>query len=426
MTTHTPVRAVSQNGEAAGTCDLDATRALPDWGAGLGIKTYGELEVDAGCHAHTTETVHVGPFLRWLDQRIETHGRQQTILDLGWNESDERRLHRWRFENVHPYVPVAGIEDALDHAGVRLVEVYPETEVGQVSTTWCPTCKDAVIVDESLVCPWCDAVTETSVSLTFHHATVGKLQYTLTPEQRRQSALKRSRKMRYLTDEDIELARCLYQDQAMTMRQVADELWRQGRGRKHTRPQRVEEALRRAFRRRGYATRNTAESNAGVCFRGKLCEGTKRNGKPCEQSATTGSRYCFQHDPDLAADRERRAHMARMRAKRAWVGKQLPMEPFVTWLTRRKQELALPVEQRRFRDRDESLTRLSAATGIDPSTLIRWMRYESSKAKPKQLITVAKVGEVLAHDGTTTLDELYRPATVTRLPETREQLPAAA
>ena len=105
-----------------------------------------------------------------------------------------------------------------------------------------------------------------------------------------------------------------------------------------------------------------------------------------------------------------------MRAKRAWVGKQLPMEPFVTWLTRRKQELALPVEQRRFRDRDESLTRLSAATGIDPSTLIKWMRYESSKGKPKQLITVAKVGEVLAHDGTTTLDELYRPATVTRLP----------
>jgi hypothetical protein len=426
MTTHTPVRAVRQNGEAAGTCDIDATRALPDWGAGLGIKTYGELEVDAGCHAHTTETVHVGPFLRWLDERIAAHGRQQTILDLGWNESDERRLHRWRFENVLPYVPVAGIEDALHRAGARLVEVYPETDVGEVLTTWCPKCKDAVIVDESLVCPWCDTVTETSVSLTFHHATVGKLRYTLTPEQRRQSALKRSRKMRYLTDEDIELARSLYQDQAMTMRQAADELWRQGRGRKHTSPERVEEALRRAFRRRGYATRTTAQSNAGVRFRGKLCEGTRRNGKPCEQSATSGSRYCFQHDPDLAAVRERRAHLARMRAKRAWVGKQIPMEPFVAWLTRRKQELALPVEQRRFRDRDESLTRLSAATGIDPSTLIKWMRYQSSKGTPKQLITPAKVREVLAHDATTTLDELYRSATVTRLRETREQLPAAA
>ena len=46
--------------------------------------------------------------------------------------SDERRLHRWRFENVLPYVPVAGIEDALHHAGVRLVEVYPETDVGEV------------------------------------------------------------------------------------------------------------------------------------------------------------------------------------------------------------------------------------------------------------------------------------------------------
>ena len=426
MTTQTPVRAASQDAEDCDTCDIDATRARPDWGAGLGIKTYGELKVDAGGAAFSTETVHVGPFLRWLDERFETHGRQQTILDLGWSDSDERRLHRWRFENLLPYVPVAVVEDALHHAGARLVEVYPETDVGDVTTTWCPTCKDAVVVDDSLVCAWCDTLTQTSVEVTLHHATLGKLQYTLTPEQHSQSALKRSKKARYLTDEDIDLARALYQDQAMTMRRVAEELWRQGRGRKHTSPQRVEEALRRAFRRWGYATRSAAQSNAGIRFRGKLCAGTKRNGKPCGQSATNGSRYCFQHDPDLEVARERNAHLARMRAKRAWVGKQLPMQPLVAWLAARKQQLALPVEQRRFRNRDESLTRLSAATGIDPSTLTKWMRFESSTGRPKQLITVAKVKEILAADATTTLDELYPPASVTRLPEAHRQLPAAA
>ncbi len=323
-------------------------------------------------------------------------------------------------------MPVAGIEDALHRAGVRLVEVYPETDVGEVFTGWCPTCNEAVTVQADMICAWCDTPTRSSVGHVFHHATKGAIRYKLTPEQQQISARKRSRKMRYLSDEDLELALTLYQDSKLSMRQVAERLWREGRGHRHTCVERVEEALRRAFRRHGYATRSTAESNAGILFRGKLCEGTKRNGKPCEQSATGGSRYCFQHDPDLAAVRERRTHMARLRAKRAWVGKQLPMEPFVAWLTRRKQELALPVEQRRFRDRDESLTRLSAATGIDPSTLIKWMRYQSSKGTPKQLITPAKEREVLEHDGTTTLDELYRPTTVTRLPETREQLPAAA
>lgn len=161
MATHTPVRVVSQGGGDADTCDTYAARARPDWGAGLGIKTYGDLEVDTGRHARTTEIVHLGPFLRWLDRRFETHGRQQTIFDLGWNKSDERRLHRWRFANVLPFVPVATIEDALHHAGVRLVEVYPETDVGEVSTTWCPKCKDAVVVDEGLICPWCDTPTAT-------------------------------------------------------------------------------------------------------------------------------------------------------------------------------------------------------------------------------------------------------------------------
>ena len=113
-----------------------------------------------------------------------------------------------------------------------------------------------------------------------------------------------------------------------------------------------------------------------------------------------------------------------MRAKRSWVGKQLPMQPFVEWLCARKVELALPVQERRYLDRDESLSRLSKATGIDPSTLIKWMRYESSKGQPKNLITPEKISEVLAKDGTSTLEALYPAAEVIHL--TSSQTPRLA
>jgi hypothetical protein len=221
--------------------------------------------------------------------------------------------------------------------------------------------------------------------------------------------------MRYLSDEDLELAQSLYQEKKLSMRRVAERLWEEGHGHRHTSVERVEEALRRAFRRHGYATRTTAQSNAGILFRGKLCEGKKKSGEPCGQSASEGSRFCAGHDPDREADRKRRAHLASMRAKRSWVGKQLPMQPFVEWLCARKAELALPVHERRYPKRDESLSRLGKATGIDPSTLIKWMRYENSKGQPKLLITPEKIREVLASDGTTTLEALYPDAEVIHL-----------
>jgi len=72
-----------------------------------------------------------------------------------------------------------------------------------------------------------------------------------------------------------------------------------------------------------------------------------------------------------------------------------------------RSELALPPEQRRFCDRDESLARLSRSTGIDASTLVKWMTGRDSKGKPKTKVTATKVREVLAHDKTTTLEQLY-------------------
>jgi hypothetical protein len=53
------------------------------------------------------------------------------------------------------------------------------------------------------------------------------------------------------------------------------------------------------------------------------------------------------------------------------------------------------------------MTRLSQATGIDKSTLGKWMRFTSSKGAPKHTITESKVREVLERDGTTTFEALY-------------------
>lgn len=320
----------------------------PEWGSGLGIQRFGDLDVDRGPHPEDMEVVHVGPFLRWLERLIVSRGHHGAMVDVGWGESEERRLHRWRFTNSHPWVPANNVEDALNSAGLRLVDLYPETDIGDVKTTWCPTCRDEVIVDAGLVCPWCDTVTERSVTQTLHHRTRGRIEYTLTPEQRAESARKRSSKARYLTDDDLKLARALYQDERLTMKHVALRMWQRDRGRRYASPERLEEALRRAFRRYGYATRTTRESNKGVLFRGALCQGTTSKGKPCCQSAARGSRYCFNHDPDRAIERKRRAHMEKMRVQRKWVGKQVPMKPFVGWLQRRKRELALPAGERRF------------------------------------------------------------------------------
>lgn len=397
----------------------------PKWGVGEGITTWGALGFDpTGTYNADSEVIHVGPFLRWMDEQIDRHDLGRALLDVGWDAAGERRWRRWRSESVHPYVHVAEIEDALHRAGVRLVEIYPETDIGEVFTGWCPTCKDISTVDATWRCPWCDTLTASKVTRRMTHVSSGDIEYELTPEQHQKASQKRSQ--RYLTDEDLALARALYQDQKMTMSQVAQELWSQERGRRHTNVVRVEEALRRSFRRAGYATRTTKESNAGVLFRGKLCEATKRNGEQCSQSARKESRFCVWHDPETEAASKRRGQLAAMRAKREWVGRQLPMEPFVAWLTERKRQLALPPEKRRYPNRDESLVRLSRATGIDASTLIKWMRFENSKREPKHLITPKKVQEVLDHDGTTTFQAVYPSAPVLQLHQPQPDLAAAA
>lgn len=162
MSTQTSVRSPRPHAATVMTTDRinnDPSRHPPDWGVGLGIHRQGDLHLTSRYPADT-EVVHIGPFLRWLDDLIRREGQQAAMLHLGWGKNQERRARRWRFENTHPWVRARDIEDALDHADLRLADVYPETDVGEVFTTWCPTCRDSVIVDTTLVCPWCDGHTE--------------------------------------------------------------------------------------------------------------------------------------------------------------------------------------------------------------------------------------------------------------------------
>ena len=212
---------------------------------------------------------------------------------------------------------------------------------------------------------------------------------------------------RKVSDDVGELAWALYRDEHLSVCEIARAILPSGLT-THASAEQLEGALRRYFRQQGYQTRSVAETLKGRACRAEItcCETTAR-GRPCQGNPIKGSRYCWQHHPDYAANRKAAAHLERMRQSRRWVTELVPMEPFVAWLRQRRSELALPPDQRRFKDRDEGLARLSEATGISASTLGKWMRFLSSKSTPKRTITRSKVKEVLERDGTTTFAELY-------------------
>lgn len=204
----------------------------------------------------------------------------------------------------------------------------------------------------------------------------------------------------------LDLATTLYVDERLSVGEVAQAIFAAGMT-THTNVDRLQEGLRRAMRRAGVPMRTTAETLAGrVCRTTEHCAATTQRGRPCGGNVVRDG-WCWQHHPDYQQNREALAHMERMRQNRRWVADLVPLAPFVAWLEQRKRELIPPPAQQRFRDRDGSLTRLSVATGVDASTLIKWMSFRNSKGKPKDTITARKVREVLEHDGTTTFEEIY-------------------
>ena len=264
---------------------------------------------------------------------------------------------------------------------------------------WCSACCAAVTPTDGR-CPACSTETSATVANQLRHAQTGEL---LVWHETAAARAARYEKLaaihRKIPDDVVDLAWALYNEHGGSVREAADAIFASGLT-SHKKPERLAEGLRRAFRKRGYRMRTTAQTLTGRACRAEVtCKGTTQHGARCQGNPVSGSEYCWQHDPAYKANRDAIAHMERMRQRRRWVAELVPLQPLVAWLERRRGELALPPEQRRWANRDESLMRLSEATGIDASTLLKWMRFQSSKGKPKHSITRSKVEEILMHDG---------------------------
>lgn len=88
------------------------------------------------------KVVPVKPFLDWFDSR-ETYLESEygdregsnsgsmwrVLAEIGWPETaGSRRIYRLRHESVTGMIDRDAVEDALDHAGVFMWEVYPDVE----------------------------------------------------------------------------------------------------------------------------------------------------------------------------------------------------------------------------------------------------------------------------------------------------------
>jgi len=273
------------------------------------------------------------------------------------------------------------------------------------SPEWCTSCRCAVAPRDGR-CPSCATETQETVTNQFVHATGQVIVWQETAAARAARYEKVGAGNRKIPEQVVDLAWALYNDEQLSVGEAAQAIFAAGLT-SHAKAVRLAEGLRRYFRKRGYPMRTTAQTLKGRACRAPItCTALTRRGTRCNGNPVDGSDVCWQHHPDYDR-RDAIAHLERMRQNRRWVSELVPLAPLVAWLKRRRSELAVPLEQRRFANRDESLTRLSAATGIDASTLIKWMRFESSKGNPKRTVTRSKVQQVLEHDATTTFAAVY-------------------
>ena len=113
---------------------------------------------------------------------------------------------------------------------------------------------------------------------------------------------------RKVSDDVGELAWALYRDEHLSVCEIARAILPSGLT-THASAEQLEGALRRYFRQQGYQTRSVAETLKGRACRAEItcCETTAR-GRPCQGNPIKGSRYCWQHHPDYAANRKAAAH----------------------------------------------------------------------------------------------------------------------
>ncbi len=135
---------------------------------------------------HIGEQIPAQPFVDWLNDRYARYraahehmwhmsGRtdpdavlplsplKRLAADLGWGGlAADRIVYRYRHGRDGMDRPTetfrrATVEDALEHAGLRLEDVYPEFAVDVVlePDAFCGLCREMVTPIDG-VCPWCD------------------------------------------------------------------------------------------------------------------------------------------------------------------------------------------------------------------------------------------------------------------------------
>lgn len=367
------------------------------------------------------ERVPFEPFREWLCEAVERYeSPEQAAGAMGIGGSQLRRWLKGEVGSADGTISLAVVDHILTHTGssTLLAELYPPAEGDDGDHhAWCPACREDVPIMNGL-CLWCDAQTEAVLVNRFrqasgrgHHDATRICTWTETPEQRRRRYEKIAAANRKIDDDTLAIAVRLYQEEGLTMRQVAERLFD---GVPHMKVERFEEGLRRLFRSRGYAMRTTAESLSGrLCRTQKRCAAHNNRGRRCGGNVVRrpdGSYgdYCWQHDESFSKRREALSHLERMRKRRRWTSELVPIAPLIEWANRRSVELAGELDPGRGRyDGRGGWAELARRTGVACSTWGKWRQGKSTQGKPKSTITESKVREILEREGTTTFAEIY-------------------
>lgn len=307
------------------------------------------------------DSIDVQPFLDWIDDQVAKHGSAEAVLALiGWSgDTGARRLHRWRHENQTGTGSLDDIEDALNHAGVHLWEVYdldddagpevppvesarPDLDQAErcpcgrrksLYARMCDTCALTnrapngrpvrIYTDADRVCPGCDgpktpaAETCRSCYDAAGHGT-GRRHRSKGPQKITEQQLADAYKL-YLT--------------GFSVRRVAAEIVEHT---SYTNADSCARGLHAAWLRRGWKLRDRVEAvrmthvkhglgNGAAAKRWRRrqkgmrprCKGVKTTypnlGRPCQAPAMEGSEFCPAHAPERVE--VNRAHLAEMRRR---------------------------------------------------------------------------------------------------------------
>lgn len=371
--------------------------------------------------AKTREPIELQPFLDWM--RDETARRlaagvppneasYAALARIGWgHDSGNRRWYRWRYEKPSGIVERAYVEQALEHAGVPIWELYPELAAQDASVeilpdAHCPACRETVtpIVDQDglPICPWCDTPT-------LAHRRGGWKRPDMTARCK-------------FTDLQLQALHVAHVEQGMSINRLAKQTYNKvGYKSRHS----AARAISAGFKRLGLPARDRIEATrlaSTTHGRGgrdrdeqayrrfmkaqrgwnslqgpgrPRCKAVKTQppgkGQQCTRHALADSDYCTQHDP--RRELERQAHMARMRRRRP-AAPVLPMGPFTAWLN------ALHAEH-------GSWAAVARLVGVNRSAVHAYAHGLGTNNKPKDRISKVTV-ERWARAVGVTVSDIYR------------------